>query len=156
MPALDPITAALNLGTSLIERFVADPAQQADAKLKLLEMQQNGELSQLSAEVGLMQAQIDVNKIDAASENFWQNGWRPGVGWAGVGALVLVYWPKAIVMTVIWTYQCWTAVHGVGDPASVHLPAFPDLGVTDLLGLLGSILGVGTLRTVEKHIATKQ
>ncbi|HXC38763.1 MAG TPA: 3TM-type holin [Burkholderiales bacterium] len=100
-------------------------------------------------------AQIEVNKVEAASSNWWTSGWRPGVGWAGVGALVLVYWPKAIVLTLLWTYQTFSLVHGAPDVAKVVLPAFPDLGVTDLLGLLGSILGIGGMRTVEKVTGTE-
>jgi hypothetical protein len=29
-------------------------------------------------------AQVDVNKIEAASSNLFVSGWRPAVGWVGV------------------------------------------------------------------------
>lgn len=31
--------------------------------------------------------QIEVNKIEAASSNFFVSGWRPAVGWIGASAL---------------------------------------------------------------------
>ena len=43
--AADPLTAALNLGGQLIDRFFPDPAQKAQANLALLEMAQKGELA---------------------------------------------------------------------------------------------------------------
>jgi hypothetical protein len=77
MQPADPLTAALNIGHSLIERLFPDPAQAAEAKLKLLEVAQSGELGQ-----------IEVNKIEAANPNWWVSGWRPFIGWiCGVGLL---------------------------------------------------------------------
>ena len=39
--ALDPLSAALEIGGKLIDRLWPDPAQAAQAKLELLKMQQN-------------------------------------------------------------------------------------------------------------------
>jgi hypothetical protein len=32
-------------------------------------------------------AQVEVNKIEAASSNLFVSGWRPAVGWGGVAGL---------------------------------------------------------------------
>lgn len=48
MAASDPITAALNIGSQLIERIFPDPAQRAEAALKLEQMRQTGELEQVT------------------------------------------------------------------------------------------------------------
>ena len=68
--ALDPLSAVLDLGNTLITRIFPDPAQQADAKLKLLELQQSGELA-------TMTAQTDINKEEAKSTNWFVAGARP-------------------------------------------------------------------------------
>lgn len=77
--------------------------------------------------------------------NLFISGWRPAVGWVGVISLALVYWPKAVVLTALWTVQAYHAIQG-----GLVIPAYPDLGLTDVLGLLASILGIGGMRTVEK------
>jgi hypothetical protein len=63
----------------------------------------------------------------------------------------MVYIPKALVMTGIWTYQCIEVmrVWKTGTPIPV-LPLYPDLGVTDLIGLLMALLGMAGLRSNEK------
>jgi hypothetical protein len=97
-------------------------------------------------------AQIEVNLQDAKSEKWWQNGWRPAVGWVCVTILALTYIPKALVLTAFWGYQAYlTFAHP--EVKLPEMPAFPDLGLTDVLGLLGTLLGAGwmaKLRTDEK------
>lgn len=103
--------------------------------------------------IKLQLAQIEVDSDEAKSTNWFVAGWRPAVGWVCVVALALIYWPKAIVLTSIWTAQCVNLIINTSGSSFNHLvlPAFPDLGATDLLGLLGSILGLGAMRTFEKH-----
>lgn len=107
--------------------------------------------SRMAMAFAVIQAQTDTNKIEAASTNWWVSGWRPAVGWVCAAALAMAYIPKATVLTGIWTYQCvlilshWT---GIGVPPV--LPQYPDLGITDLIGLLMSMLGLGGMRMVEK------
>ena len=45
--AVDPITAALDVGGKLIDRLWPDPAQAAQAKVQLLDMAQKGELAEV-------------------------------------------------------------------------------------------------------------
>jgi Holin of 3TMs, for gene-transfer release len=84
MMASDPITAALNIGSSLIERLWPDPAQQADAKLKLLALQQSGELS-------LITAQSNIITAEAQSESWLAKSWRP-ILMLTFGALIVARW----------------------------------------------------------------
>ena len=44
-----PLGAILDIGGKILDKVFPDPAQAEQAKLKLLEMQQNGELAQLAA-----------------------------------------------------------------------------------------------------------
>lgn len=141
------IGAFLPLIGKVFDLIIPDPNKAAEAKLKAAEMAQRGELAQLDADVKLMLAQVEVNKVEAASESLLKSGWRPAVGWVGAISLGMVYIPKALVLTVFWCIQAYSAIK-TGAPA---LPAFPELGVTDLLGLLGSLLGFGVLRQRDKE-----
>lgn len=139
--AVDPITAALDIGGKLIDRLWPDPQQAAAAKLELAKMSATGELAQLTAETDLATAQLDVNRAEASNPAMFVAGWRPAVGWVGAVTLALTYWPYAIAGTVLWAWTSYKT--GVIQPK-------PDLGAGDIVALLGSMLGIAGLRTKEK------
>ena len=145
--SLDPLTAGIDLINTAIGKFFPDADEKQKNALAL-------ELAQMQAEAAAQQGQLEIDKAEAASPNLFIAGWRPAAGWVSVVALALVYWPKAIFLTGIWVYQCYTLLHIASDVTHVVLPLFPDLGVTDLLGLLGSMLGMGTLRLLDKKQGT--
>lgn len=53
---------------------MARPAQQAEAQRKLLELQQTGQLAELTAGVRVQLAQININKLDAQGNWFSEAG----------------------------------------------------------------------------------
>ena len=118
---------------------IKDPIEVAKMELQLTALEQR-----------LTEAQIEVNKAEATNPNLFVSGWRPSIGWVGSMALALAFIPKSIVLTIMWTYQCWLAFHG--QALDVILPPFPDLGIGDVIALLGSMLGVAGLRTYEKKM----
>jgi hypothetical protein len=75
--AFDPVSAAFDVGGKIIDRLWPDPAQRDAAKLKLMEMQQNGQLAVLAAETDLAKASADIVKAEASSSNFLTASWRP-------------------------------------------------------------------------------
>src|SRR5574340_1330590 len=81
----------------IIARIWPDPAQQAEAQYKLLEMEQTGELAKLAAETDLAKLQIQTNIEEAKSTSLLVSGWRPFVGW--VGSIALLY--AAIIEPVL-------------------------------------------------------
>jgi len=127
--ALDPISAALDLGNTLITRLFPDPAQADAAKLRLLELQQSGELANMTA-------QTDINKEEAKSASIFVSGWRPAIGWVCALALFYQYLLKPIIT--------WLA--GV---AGYNVPLMPGLD-DNLWQLMMGMLGMGGLRTFEK------
>lgn len=155
---MDPltITSIFKLGAQAIDRLFPDPAEKARQLMELQKLEQTGDLARLKAHVDLLLAQIEVNKIEAGSSSLFVAGWRPFIGWmSGVG-LGLAFIPKAVVLTILWAYQAYVMLNGCIDSpacdiATYQMPPFPDLGVTDLLGLLGAMLGIGTMRTIDKH-----
>lgn len=68
-------------------------------------------------------------------------GWRPAIGWVCATALAVYYIPRFLVGTLVWAVAAW------GQPT---LPPMPEMGIGDILGLVGSLLGMSWLRTVEK------
>lgn len=132
---------------SVINKFIPDATEREKAQAQLTQTIQDGVQK-------LLEGQLEINKAEAQSSNMFVAGWRPAIGWVGATALFCYYVPYMLIVTGIWLWMTikivLLACTGEQGCLDVHLPARPDLGVTDLLGLLGSLLGVGTMRTVEK------
>lgn len=123
------------LGT-VLEKVLPDPKAAADAKLKMLEMAQAGQLAALDAEVKLAVGQIEVNKAEASNPSMFVSGWRPAVGW--VCALALAY---QYLLRPLGTF----VAGSMGWPVA-EMPALDE----SLWGLLFGMLGLGGLRSMEK------
>ena len=90
-----------------------------------------------------------------------------------MASLGMAYIPKSIVITLVWFYQCYrilketggvivnkVAAEAVGAVPEitytlVPLPVFPDLGTGDIIGLLGSMLGIAAMRSWDKKNGTE-
>lgn len=127
---MNPLILAplLDVGKTLIDRFLPDQEAKRKAEAEFLAMAAQGELKQIIA-------QLEINAKEAAHPSMWVAGWRPAVGW--VGALGLFY--AAIGQPVlVW----FSTTQGWPPPPSVD---------TDLLWVvLSGMLGIGGLRTFEK------
>jgi hypothetical protein len=82
--AIDPLTAAFEIGSKVIERLWPDQTQQDVAKLELLKMQRTGELSEFMAAA-------DIVKTEAQSESWLASSWRP-ILMLTFGALIVARW----------------------------------------------------------------
>jgi hypothetical protein len=120
--ALDPLTAGLDLATSIIGKIWPDKTAQEQA--------------QLAAAVAMVQGQLDTNKAEAASPSGFTSGWRPAIGWVCASALACQYIARPLL--------AWGGIV-TGHP-------FPQLpGIDDnLWQLMLGMLGLGGLRTFEK------
>lgn len=128
--------ALITIVGTLIEKFIPDPQQAADAKLKMLEMAQKGELAVLDADMKLALGQMEINKEEAKTDMF-RGGWRPATGWACVAGLVYQFLAQPLVP---W----FAAVIGL------TVPPLPPIDNETLMVLLTGMLGLGGLRTFEK------
>ena len=72
-----PLGAILDIGGKILDKVFPDPAQAEQAKLKLLEMQQNGELAQLNADVSEQHELTDRLKADMSSDSWLSKNIRP-------------------------------------------------------------------------------
>ncbi len=123
------ITDLISPITALLDKFIPD----ADTKAKLA-----NEIATLATkqahEIALQQ--IDVNKIDAQSSNIFQAGWRPFIGWTCGSAFAFHFVLEPIILDVYVL---------AGNVA----PTMPVFDMNSLLTVLGGLLGLGTMRTVE-------
>ena len=131
------LSGLLEVGKGLIDRLWPDPAKAEEAKLKLLEMQQTGELAQLAAETSLAQAQIAVNVEEAKSASLLVSGWRPMCGWCGAFGLAYA--------SILEPLARFAAQVGFG-----YAGVFPVIDTTITMQVLFGILGLGAFRSVEK------
>ena len=122
----DPITnSVVGIAGSVLNKFVAD---------KNLKMQLEHELKTQLQTANL--AQIEVNKIEAASTSWFVAGWRPSVGW--VCSLAMLY--HFIIAPLI---QYLLTIFGVQA-------ALPEFDFSQLSTILMAMLGMAGLRTYEK------
>lgn len=73
-----PLDAILNIGGKILDKVFPDPAQAEQAKLKLLEMQQTGELAQIAADTAEQQELTKRQQADMASDSWLSKNIRPG------------------------------------------------------------------------------
>ena len=73
--ALDPLTAGVDLATTVINKIWPDKSA--------------AEAAQLAAAVAIVQGQLDINKTEATNPSMLTSGWRPAIGW--VCALAMCY-----------------------------------------------------------------
>jgi hypothetical protein len=134
--ALDPVTAILNIGGTIIDRLIPDKTQAAAYKAQLIQAELNGELQNAHD-------QLNVDAVEAASNSKFVAGWRPFIGWICGGALAYAYIVQPFIVAIA------TIAKVKFDPT-----ALPHLNMTELLGLLGTMMGNSVLRSVDKAVGT--
>lgn len=133
MNLIDLITGPV---TSLIEKYVPSQADKAAAQLELVKVQQSSEFQELDAQIKFAQMQADTNKAEASSGDKFSSRWRPLIGYVcGIGLAV------QFLIGPLFTWGA--ALFG-------HPITFPQLDMGTLMTLLLGMLGLGSMRTVEK------
>jgi hypothetical protein len=135
-PLITTILGGLNLD-GLVGRFFPskEKAQEFEAEFKRTLLSQEGEITK--AALAAQQAQIEVNKVEAASASLFVSGWRPHVGWVCGFALSYVAILEPIARFVAQVFYSYNG-------------AFPVVDTTITLQVLLGLLGLGGLRTFEK------
>ena len=125
--ALDPITAGVDLATTIVSRIWPDKTQE--------------EQQQLTAVLSMVQGQLSINAAEAASTSPFTSGWRPYIGWV-CGTGCAWNWIGLPVAT-------WVATM-VGHPINVA-PA----DLTQMLPLLMGMLGMSATHAWENVQTSK-
>jgi len=129
--------AVFDFGSKVLDKIFPDPQKAQEAKIELFKLQQSGELAQLAAETQLAQGQLDINKIEAASDSLFVSGGRPFVIW--IGGFSLAY---AAILEPMARF--------VAAVAFGYTGAFPAIDTTLTLQVLFGVLGLGALRSYDK------
>jgi len=108
-------SAAKDIRAAITGKSVIDATAQAQIDAKLIEL-----------EMASANAQVELNKVEAASPKLFTSGWRPAIGWICAMAMLYHFVARPLV---------------VGFFPSLTLPAL-DMGelwplVTAMLGLVG-------------------
>lgn len=116
------------IGKSLIDRFLPDPAAKAAAELELVKMAADGDMKQ-------MLAQLEINAQEAQNPSLFVAGGRPLFMW--IGGFGFGY------ATIIQPFLAWVAL-------IKGWPAPPDVNVDLLWVVITGLLGIGGMRSFEK------
>ena len=118
----------LDIGKTLLDRFIPDPAKKAEAEMEMFKMAADGELKQVIA-------QLEINAKEAMHPSVFVAGWRPFFGWCGGFAF--------LYSTLFQPMMAWYG-------ASRGWPTPPDINMDLLWVVITGMLGIGGLRTFEK------
>jgi hypothetical protein len=132
--ALDPLTAALDLGNTLIDRIFPDKVAAANAKMKLLAMRDQGELQQIMG-------QLQINQAEASNPHLFVSGARAFIIWV-CGSACAWNWIGISVFKVVFAM--------FGHPLNVS-PA----DVSQMEPILFTLIGAGTHHIAHAAIAGK-
>ena len=114
----------------ILERVIPDKSQAAKLAHEIATMSDKMAHEQVLA-------QLEVNKIEAASGSLFKSAWRPAIGW--ICGLAL-FWSFILQPFLVF----FLLVFGV------DLPPLPEVGTADLMPILLGMLGLGGLRSYEK------
>lgn len=117
----------------IIGEVVVDKDKRNEINFKVQELADRADARAHEA----MLAQVEVNKVEAASGSVFVAGWRPAVGW--VGAAGFAY------SAILQPFMSW-----VSRVVFEYTGTFPVVDDTLLITTLGGMLGIGAMRTVEK------
>jgi len=134
-----PFDGVAGLLRDVLDRFVADPKDKAAAieaaQSRAFELATRGTFAE-RAELEQSAGQVATNQAEATSPSLLVAGWRPAVGWICASGFAMQF--------VISPMAEWLAA------LAGHPVKFPVLDMGTMLTLLGGMLGLGSLRTVEK------
>lgn len=130
--AIDPVTAILNIGSTIIDRLIPDKSAAAAAKVQLVQ-------AELAGDLAVAHDQLNVDAIEAANQSKFVAGWRPFVGWCCGGALAysFIIQPSLVSICVL-------------SKVAFDATKLPHLDMPTLIGLLTTMLGMGALRSFDK------
>ena len=127
---MNPLLLAplLEVGKTLLDRFIPDPEAKRAAEAEFLKMVMEGDLKQTIA-------QLEINAREAAHPSIFVAGWRPFFGWAGGFGFVYATVGQPLLA---W----WAAIKGWPTPPTLNL---------DLLwAVITGLLGIAGMRSFEK------
>lgn len=128
------------LGTALekvLDTVFPDPLEAARVKMEAAKMMQDGRLAEMLDETSRLNAQVDVNKIEAGSGSKWSGGWRPAFGWLCAGVVASQY--------ILAPYLPWFM-----EVFGFYAPPIPKIDMEWMWPLVFGLLGLSWNRSQDK------
>jgi len=125
---LDPISAIADLINTGLSKWLPDANVREKAAAELAASVHNE-----------LMGQIEINKVEAASQDTFTSRWRPFIGWACGFAFV---YSAMLQPLLTW----WSLMYHTTPP--------PAIDTSVMVNVLGAMLGIATLRTVDKYTGT--
>jgi hypothetical protein len=126
-----------DLAGKVFDKLFPNPEEKAKAQLELFKLQQEGAFKELEAQLQLSKGQMEINKAEAESPDFFRGGWRPFIGWVCGLGLFYQFLLRPILTFILMV-------------AETKVQTLPTLELETLMTLLFGILGLGAYRTIEK------
>jgi len=126
-----------DLAGKVFDKLFPNPEEKAKAQLELFKLQQEGAFRELEANLQLAQGQMEINKAEAESPDFFRGGWRPFIGWVCGWGLAYQFLIRPILTFILMV-------------AETKVQTLPSLELDTLMTLLFGLLGLGAMRTAEK------
>ena len=123
------IDAIAGLVNTVVDKIWPDANIDANSKADAIK-------EQLTLELQSAMGQLEINKAEASNPSLFVSGWRPMVGW--ICALGFGY--QFLFRPI---FAGFLLIFGV-------TPVFPTIEIESLNTLLFGLLGLGTMRSVEK------
>jgi len=120
-PAIDAVSAVGNV----VDQLFTSDDERAQVALLMEKLRQQPQI-----------LQAEINRIEASHRSLFVAGWRPFIGWVcGLGFL----WAFILHPLFLWV----VAVRGMAITP-------PEIMTDNMMELVLALLGLGTLRSVEK------
>lgn len=114
-----------------------DPAVAAQFKLELEKEENQTALAKLADETSRLNAQVEVNKIEAASPDKWTSGWRPAFGWMCAAVVFSQF--------ILAPYLPWCM-----EVFGFYTPPVPKIDMDMLWPLIMGLMGLSWNRSQDK------
>ena len=124
------LNALIGPVTGLLDKFIEDKDQKAALAHEIATMSQK-----YAQEIA--QGQMAINQVEAAHKSLFISGWRPALGWVAVLGMFGNY------ITIPFTNFAMALLE-----IDITIPLIP---LATMMPIVMGMLGLGGLRTFEKH-----
>ena len=128
--------------SNLLDKLIPDADKRQEAKIRLAELSSKSDTLLCDIAKNAMAAANQLNLVDANSNDKYRTRWRPTIGWVCVIALAWEFVLRPFVISALVIF------HPEGGNIA---PLIPSLDLPAILGLVATLLGMGTMRTAEKR-----
>ncbi len=133
---MPPWTFLIDPLSRLLDKLIPDPEARAKAQAELLKSEHESALETLRLAIAADQSQMAINTQEAANSTLFVSGWRPFIGWVCGVAFGYHFILQPLLAFIL--------------DNSGHQVKLPVFDMEALSTVLMGMLGLGSMRTIEK------